>query len=200
MRTNRKWAAAAGAALACGMIATACGSGASGGARTSAGRPTHRSYFAPPPGATQVAAIGAADQVANLTFVTHGRRYLVHIGPVPMVQTSPDPTRSATYRQPDGTKLAATCSGSSGSSTRPGVVQVAGPLSVSWAEAGVVVSALSQDETGPCSPTETQTLRLAKFVRSLPRLDSEAWARLVAEHPLDVTRSSDSMSGTGSSG
>ncbi len=186
-RRNPRWAAVAGVALACCLLATACGSGASGGGPAATAKPANESYFGPPPGATQIAAIGSADQVANLTFVTHGRRYLVHIGPVPVVRTSSDPTRSATYRQRDGTKVAATCAGSSESSAQPGVVQVAGPLSVSWTEARAVVSALSQDETGPCSPTEADTRLLVEFVQSLPRLDSDAWAHLVAVHPLDAT-------------
>ena len=198
-RTNpRWWAAVAGIALACGLIATACGSDGSDGARDST-ESRSESYFGPPAGATEVAALGSADQVANLTFVDHGRRYLVHVGSVPMVRTSPDPTRSLTYTQRDGITVTATCGGSSQSSLRPGVVEVAGPLAVSWTEAGAVASVLSQDDTGLCSPTETRARRLVEFAYSLPRLDPEAWARLVAEHPIDVTGSPDSVSGSGRS-
>jgi hypothetical protein len=197
---NRMWSAVAATALACGLIAPACSSGTAPKGSASSNTPRARGlYFGPPPHATEVAAMGSAGQVTNVTFVTGGRRYLIHTGPDPMVQRSPNPARSATFQRSDGVRVTATCAGSSESSLQPGV-QIAGPLVASWTEAGVVVSALSQDDTGLCAPADAAAETLVAKAQALPRLDAAGWAKLVADHPVDLTGGPDSVSSSGTIG
>lgn len=195
------WSAVAATALTCGVIAPACSSGtAPKNSAASSNMPRAGGlYFGPPSHATEVAAMGSSGQVTNVTFVTGGRRYLIHTGPRPMVSRSPDPARSATYRRSDGVRVTATCSGSSESSLQPGV-QVAGPLVASWTEAGVVVSVMSQDDTGLCTPAEAAAETLVARAQALPRLDAAGWAKLVADHPVDPTGGPDSVSSSGTIG
>jgi hypothetical protein len=180
------WSAGAAMALACGLIAPACSSGTApeNSASSSNTLRAGSRYYGPPPHATEVAAAGSTAHVTNLTFVADGRRYLVHTGPRPMARRSPDPARSASYQRSDGVRVSATCGGSSTSSLQPGV-QIAGPLIASWTEAGVVVSVLSQDDTGLCAPTEAAAETLVATAQALPRLDAAGWAKLVAEHPVE---------------
>jgi hypothetical protein len=142
--------------------------------------------FGPPDGATEVSAMGSVGLVTNLVFVVDGRRYLVHTAPSPMVPESRDPARSATFDTAEGVEITATCGGLSSSSNRPDP-EIAGPLVVSWSEQDLVVSTASQDDMGPCSPTQEKAEALLRRALALPRLSPDAWDQLVADHPIDLS-------------
>jgi hypothetical protein len=150
----------------------------------SATRETTR--FGPPSDATEISAMGSIDLVTNLTFVVDGQRYLVHTAPTSFAPASPDSDRTATFEGEAGIEITATCGGVSESTEQTGE-QVAGPLVVSWRDHEVAVSALSQDDTGACSPDDDEAERLLQMTQALPRLSAEEWNQLVIDHPVDLS-------------
>jgi hypothetical protein len=149
---------------------------------------TETPQFGPPVDATEVSAMGSVDLVSNLTFVVDGRRYLVHTAPTPFVPSSPDPSRTAIFKGAGGSEITATCGGATESTDEPGT-QIAGPLVVSWPDHDAVVSVLSQDDTGRCSPDQERAEQLLQMAEALPRLSAEEWNQLVNDHPVDLSGS-----------
>jgi hypothetical protein len=168
--------------------------------------PPDADAYGPPPGATEVRVQGtnAIDGVMNLTFVgSDGHHYLVHTGSSPFFPIPADPARVVTTQRSDGTTLTLMCAGTMQAAVPVGqpsaVDQIAGPLVISWPAGDAVVTAMSQDDTGPCAPTATSAAPLLGLVASLPRISGGEWAQLLREHPLALTGdSSDSAVGSSS--
>jgi hypothetical protein len=64
---------------------------------------------------------------------------------------------------------------------------VSGPLMVVWQAGDQFFTVLSQDDTGPCTPSAAAAASLFQMIGTLPRSSEADWTQLVADHPITLS-------------